>query len=116
MSTRKAAQKCMKKMLHQSIAGEKLDKELEKQMGTSSYKLTKKGTPRVEFYGATTKKEIQEADYSDNEQSEDSADDSDNEDDEESENDKESDDDDYEESDENTSDEETSDEETSDEE
>jgi hypothetical protein len=60
----------MKKMLHQSIAGEKLDKELEKQMGTSPYKLTKKGTPRVEFYGATTKKEIQDEDYSEDEEDE----------------------------------------------
>lgn len=94
----------MKKMLHQSIAGEKLDKELEKQMGTSSYKLTKKGTPRVEFYGATTKKEIQEEDYSEDEDDEEDSD--------KEESDKEDNaDEDYEESDEETSDEEDSDEE-----
>jgi hypothetical protein len=106
----------MKKMLHQSIAGEKLDKELEKQMGTSPYKLTKKGTPRVEFYGATTKKEIQDEDYSEDEEDE--------EDDEEDNSDEESDkednaDGDYEESDDSSdeeSDEETSDEEDSDDE
>tara|TARA_Y100001972_G_scaffold122734_1_gene168806 strand:+ start:632 stop:826 length:195 start_codon:yes stop_codon:yes gene_type:complete len=36
----------------------KLDKTLKKDMGTSKDKITKKGTPRVEFYGFKFKKEL----------------------------------------------------------
>ena len=60
--TRKAAQICMKNMVDQNKFGKTLDKILKQDMGDSPYAVTKKGTPRVEFYGANTIKNVSESD------------------------------------------------------
>ena len=69
--TRKAAQICMKNMVDQNKFGKTLDKILKQDMGDSPYAVTKKGTPRVEFYGENTIKNVSEKYESDDETSDD---------------------------------------------
>ena len=66
--TRKAAQICMKNMVDQNKFGKTLDKILKQDMGDSPYAVTKKGTPRVEFYGENTIKNVSEKYESDDEE------------------------------------------------
>jgi cobalamin biosynthesis protein CobT len=69
--TRKAAQICMKNMVDQNKFGKTLDKILKQDMGDSPYAVTKKGTPRVEFYGENTIKNVYDETSEDDEDDED---------------------------------------------